>query len=113
MTSAEFVVWREFLGLGRRWVATQFGVKEQTVSRWEQKDFVPVAAEQAMRKWTDYTAQFVSSLTVAMLQADENAYIVAPRDDCVDLVSGMPTAWHRLVSARVAERTGLPVVWKD
>jgi hypothetical protein len=115
VTSAEFVVWREFLGLDRHWVARQFGVNERTVRRWESKGSVPVAAEQAMRKWLAYTAQFVSTLTVTLAGTVDAGMprIVAPHDDCTDLVQGMPPLWHRMVSARVAERTGFPIVWKN
>lgn len=106
------MVWREFLGLERRWIAEQFKVKEHTVRRWERRDFVPQAVEEAMNKWVTYTSQFVSALTVKIISQGVES-IVAPPDNCCDLVGGMPASWHRMVSARVAERTGLVIVWKD
>lgn len=114
MTGAEWSCWLDFLGLDNRWAAKQFGVTERTVKRWAQRDTVPDAAAHAMRRWIDYTNQFVSRLTITLTQSTDagRPNIVAPEDDCADLVTGMPPRWHRMISTRVAERTGFSIVWK-
>jgi hypothetical protein len=113
MTPAEFVCWREYLGLDRKWVASQFDVTERTVKRWEEGSKIPVAAEHAIGQWVEHAHRFVSALTIQLTKIDGGLpYVVAPQDDCVDLVDGMPAKWHRMIAARVAERTGLSIVWK-
>lgn len=73
---------------------------------------MPAAAEHAMREWIDVTSQYVATLTITLgKQAD--ARILAPMADCGDLVKGMPMQWHRMIAARVAERTGFPIAWKS
>ena len=116
MTAAAFKVWREFLGLPRTWVAGQFGVTQATVRRWETggRD-VPAAADHAMHEWVTTTANFVGALTVTMAKASDAGapHVLAPDDTYSgDDLAEMPPTWHRMVAARVAERTGYPIRWK-
>lgn len=114
MTSAEWVCWLDFLGLNNRWAAKQFGVNVRTVRKWAGMDVVPSAAEAAIRQWATYTERLVSKLTVSLsdsADAGGQPVIYAPQDDEF-MANGMPPRWYRMVSARVAERTGFPIVWK-
>lgn len=103
MRSTEFACWRGFLGLPAEWCASQFGCTARTIASWERRDNeIPTYAITMMKAWIDYAATIVGKLTVAGLGS-----IPAPLDSYAgDDLAGMPPSWHRMIAARVAERTG-------
>lgn len=110
MRSIEFRCWRDFLGLPQDWCANQFGCSVRTLSAWERRDQeIPKYAATMMSAWIEYANTVVGKLTVA----DLGRVIMAPMDYYVgDDLAGMPPTWHRQIAARVAERTGYPIVAK-
>ena len=107
MNCAEFKVWREFLGLPVPWVAKQIGVTPDTIRRWEDSDgTVNRLAQLMMRNWINTAQRAVGRLTVEFTESKES--IQAAKEDGV-----WPAGWYRMIAARVAERTGLEIVWHE
>lgn len=111
MNAAEFRCLREFLGLPVNWVAEQLYVKSDTIRRWE-RDHGQISpfARTLMRGWVSQANRVVGALTIELTK--RKSEINAPQDDCpTEMLDRMPASWHRMVAARVAERTGLEIVW--
>ena len=114
MTPAEFVCSRELLGLPITWVAEHLGVTERTVYRWEAGTTkIPAVMAQRMRAWVENTERIVGKVTVVISGAPARVKLETFPDKGFEHkgVEGWPASWHRMVMARVAERTQRPIVW--
>jgi len=108
MSTAEFRCWREFLGLPVAWIANALAITPDTIKRWERADGdVNRYAGLMMRHWVNDSAMVVNKLTVALSKQP----IKAPMEGTKGL--DMPPSWHRMISARVAERTGQVIEWHE
>lgn len=96
MSSAEFRVLRENLGLTTQWIAEELGVHHRTARRWDDGELaVPTRAATQLRAWhAAADAAVAAALNTAV---DE---LVVQRAD--DPTSPWPARWHRHVLARVA-----------
>lgn len=124
MSAAEFKVGRERLGLTATWVATQLGVTDRSVARWEAGE-MPVSrdAEALIDRVHTYTNRLVLT-TVRKLKLPKNAKPgdavvlftfrrdedMAPEGVWINQEDGpLPASWHRAMIGRVALITDLPV----
>ncbi|KJR10258.1 helix-turn-helix domain-containing protein [Gordonia sihwensis] len=111
MTSAEFRVARETLGLTTSWLATQFGVDERTVRRWDTgENPVPDARAALMLHLIEFTDDFITQV-IDGLDCDGDSVVVVYRED-EDLhrmwpAVPYPASWHRAAMGRVAAQTGI------
>jgi len=104
MTPAEFRCLREYLGLPLNWVASNLAVTERTVNRWENGVTpIPDRASAELARLAEYTNRCVEKV---MRMRKQYGQLVTTPDGEVD---GFPASWHRMVCARVAAETGLPV----
>ena len=109
MSAAEFVCQRELLGLPINWLARNLGVTVRTVYRWESgASPVPEWAAERMRLYINNTENVIGKVAVKVMQDPAIPFLVTYREDWG---TEMPASWHRLVMARVAERTGYPIEW--
>lgn len=116
MTSAEFVVVLQFLGIPHEWLARRLNVQDRTIRRWAAgshpiPDFVRLAIEDLEAE----TAAFVGAGVEALYQ-ERDPGLITYRSDAdyrahhpeVD----WPASWHRAVAARIAQEVhGLPIEW--
>lgn len=110
MSSAEFVCQRELLGLPINWLAKNLGVTVRTIYRWESGTHpIPEWAADRIRLYVKNTENVIGTVTVKVLNDPTIPFLVTYREDWG--LAGMPASWHRLVMARVAERTGYPIEW--
>lgn len=106
MTPAEFRCAREYLGLPLNWVAAYMGVAERTVNRWESAITpIPVHASIAMSKLAAYTALCVDKAVNRGLKRP----LVTSADTETVGYDGWPPSWHRMLCARIAERTAVGI----
>ncbi|GGX70134.1 helix-turn-helix domain-containing protein [Streptomyces fructofermentans] len=116
MTSAEFMVVCEFLGLTGSWLAEHVGVPAGTVDAWEQGARpVPHSVRTALRDLERLTGEFVDKAVDSLGDLPEPG-IVTYRDDAeyraAHPESGYPASWHRAVVARVAQEVpGLSIAY--
>lgn len=109
MSPAEFVCARELLGLPINWVAEQLGVSKRAVYRWEAGTYqIPERAAERMRAWVAQANQMVGMATLAV-NRDTSLCHTTFQDGQEELE--MPASWHRMVTARAAERTGREIRW--
>lgn len=96
MSSAEFRVLRENLGLTTQWIADELGVHHRTARRWDDGELaVPARAAVQLRAWHAAADDAVA----AALNTTEVELVVQRADDPA---SPWPARWHRHVLARVA-----------
>ena len=118
MTSAEFRVAREFLGLTGEWLADHLGVSSCTVRAWEQGKYpIPDGIRIELERLEKRTGAFIGAI-VAKLIDDADAQVVVYRSDAEYHAAypeiPYPAAWHRAVVARVAlEVPGLAITYPD
>jgi hypothetical protein len=106
MTPAEFRCMREYLGLPLNWVASNLGVTERTVNRWENGVTpIPDHASADLAHLVEYTGRCVEKI---MRTRKQHGQLITTTDDDM-VVDGFPASWHRMVCARVAAETGLAV----
>lgn len=110
MTAAGFRTRRELSGLTGRHLATLLGTDDRAVRRWESgKRPVPDSIAQQMRRISAETRTAVADMVAA---ADGGPLLTYPDDEQYTIVnpsSPWSASWHRAVTARAAEETGLPV----
>lgn len=107
MTSAEFKVVREFLGLTGDWLAAHLDVSPRTVRHWEQGKYaIPDGVRLAVGDLEQRTAEFINGIVGKLLDLPDPA-VITYRDDAEYHVAhpeiGFPASWHRAVVARVAQ----------
>jgi hypothetical protein len=115
VTPAEFRCAREYLGLEIRWIAKGLDVSVRQVNRWESGiSPIPDRATRAMTQMLAYTDRCVGFLTVEWPKQSPPRPLVT-YDDTVESMGeeGFPASWHRALCSRVAERTGLGIVYAD
>jgi DNA-binding XRE family transcriptional regulator len=111
MTSAEFVCARELLGLPINWLADHLGVSKRAIYRWEAGTYqIPETAAKMLRDLVYETSKLVGRTTLEV-QADNTLCHTTFRDSEQNPPGGMPASWHRMVTARAAERTGKSIKW--
>jgi len=111
LTAAELLCAREYLALPKAWLAEHVEVNLKTWWAYEAgRVRVPVRVTEAIRNLLEHTAQVVAGMTV-MVSEREGPINLATFPDSV-VPNGFPASWHRMVCARVAERTGQRIVWR-
>lgn len=117
MSAAEFKVCRERLGLTASWVATQLGVYEKTISRWETGErVVSEEAANLLRLIHARTSRLIMKsirkikkpTTLLTYRRDEDMVTFELFSD-LDLVVPLPASWHRAMTGRIALLTDQPV----
>ena len=121
---ADLRVRREVLGLSRAWLANRLGVAEQSVSRWESgaraipDDVWEVLAEGEERAEAVLDALAERLLTVPTWLEEEPEAVdvtVYPTDERLWAAhpgfAPWPAAWHRMLCARIRNRTDTPVAF--
>lgn len=121
MSAAEFKVARERLGLTASWVATQLGVADRSVARWEAGD-MPVSREaesviNAVHKYTNRMVMTQLRKLKAPKGSDTVLLYTFRRDEDMDPagiwtdqeVGPLPASWHRAMIGRIALMTDLKV----
>lgn len=110
MTSAEFRILRERLGVEVGWLADEFGVSVRAVNRWETGQR-PVSHRRAdqIRSMVAATDHFIARIVAELtLDDDDSPVLLTYRSDAEyrrehpDLP--WPAAWHRAAMGRVVER---------
>jgi hypothetical protein len=116
MTSAEFRVVRELLGVSGDWIAQRLGVSPRTVRHWEAgryriPDGVRVEVERMERETADAVAAGIAQLvgcpspSVVTYRSDAEYSAAHPE-------AGWPAGWHRAVVARIAQDVpGIVIRW--
>jgi hypothetical protein len=109
MTGAEFCCSREFLGLPRQWVAAKMSVHVKTIETWEgiSQSHVPERAEQFMNLLLELAERTVAKMTLKW----EGAIPVPHGRTALD--EKFPASFHRMIAARVNERTKSGIVYKE
>ena len=122
MTSAEFRVLRERLGLTTNWLAQHLDVLNRSVQRWDRGDraqTVPAEPARAMRELEQQARDRVDELVQQLhTQADSLSGQRLPTvttyvtDEQYQVLNGGPwtASWHRAVVGRAMEAYGRPVV---
>ena len=103
MSSAEFKVLREQLGLTAPWVAEQRGVAVRTVRNWEDRGPVPIPAAAWLFELRDRFNRAVEDEVFRLAELDDDPrrrVTVVPRID-EDSPDELPASFHRAVAARV------------
>jgi hypothetical protein len=110
MTPAEFRCAREFLGLSKSWVATQYGnVSKVFVEQWEVEGTkVPDDAAELMDALLAAASQTVGTLTIKWSQQNGDKAIPVPNGEVMP-DGEMPARYYRHIASRVAERTQLGI----
>lgn len=116
MTSAEFKVVREFLGLSGDWLASHLGVSPRTVRHWEAGRYaVPDGVRIAIEGLEDETAAFADGCAKKLADMPEPVVVTYRSDEeyrAAHPEVPFPASWHRAVCARVAlEVPGLSIVF--
>lgn len=111
LTTAEFRIAREDLGLSMEQVAARLGVAGRTVRRWEAgQSAVPQGVADQIGGWTDEADRQIA-LWVARLQDMPEPLLRIPRTGDLD---GWPAGWWRMLAARIVEDVpGLRVTYRD
>lgn len=108
MTPAEFRCAREFLGLEIKWIAAALGVTVRQVNRWE-RGVTPIPTRAS--DWLHAALADARSCVDCLVA--ENAPLVTYADAEVTVGDeDYPASWHRMVCARVADATGLPIAFE-
>lgn len=114
MTAAEFRITRERLGVPGDWLATELGVTERTVRRWENgSSTIPTGVVEQLSTLVATTEDFIGDVVAQlrknpMLDGDGAQWVTtyasdaAYREEQPDL--SWPAGWHRAAMGRVAER---------
>lgn len=115
MTSAEFRILREQLGVTTDWLAEQFGVDHRTVRRWDTgASRVPDGVAADMDRIRAATDDFVDQVASEVVDADQEQLVVY-RDEVQFRESwpglNYPAGWHRAAIGRVAAETGIRIVF--
>lgn len=111
MTSAEFRILRDKLGLTAAWVADQLDVTPRAVRDWDSgATRVPAAAADCLRGFDAATDDFINQV-VAAVNADPRPSDLIVYRDTESLTEqwptvGYPAAWHRAAIGRAAAITG-------
>ena len=109
MSAAEFVCQRELLGLSIVWLAENLGVTKRTIYRWENGTHpIPDWAADRIRLYVKNTQDVIGKVAVQVMKDPSIPFLTTYREDWG---TEMPASWHRLVMARVAERTGHRIEW--
>jgi transcriptional regulator with XRE-family HTH domain len=118
MTSAEFKVVREFLGLTGDWLARHLGVSSRTVRHWEQGKYaIPDGVRLEIESLESDTGEFVGGIVEKLMDLPDPV-VITYRDDAeyhaAHPESPFPASWHRAVIARVAQEVpGLSIAFAD
>lgn len=116
MTSAEFRVVREFLGLTPEWLAAHLTVSGRTVRHWEQgKYLIPDGVRIQLEDLERLTGEFIGKAVEQLMDLPEPG-IVTYRTDAEYHAShpesAYPASWHRAVCARIAQEVpGLSIAY--
>ena len=118
MKGAEYQCFREFLHLPVAWVSRVTGVPASRIREIELADAqVPAFLHDKMTTWIDEASQMVGKLTVHYQLKDVHvipaASDVTPAGHLRAWLCGYPPSFQRGISARVAERTKLPICWRN
>lgn len=118
MTSAEFRVVREFLGLTGDWLAARLKVTPRTVRLWEQgKHPIPDGIRVEIEDLEARTGEFVTALIDKLLDMPDPVVVTYRSDDQYHAAHPdmpFPASWHRAVVARVAQETpALSIVYPE
>lgn len=106
MSGAEFCCSREFLGLPRQWVAAKLGVHVKTIETWERSGNVPERAHEFMTLLLEMAQQAVGKMTLSWKG-------VIPVPQGRNGFEDFPASFHRMIAARVNERTKAGIVYKE
>lgn len=122
MSAAEFKVARERLGLTASWVASQLGVADRSIARYESGEMpVSLAAEELIEVVHAHTNRMVmSSMSKLKLRKGQDfvtLYTFRRDEDMAATYAGNPdtefgpltASWHRAMIGRLALITDLPV----
>lgn len=118
MTSAEFKVVREFLGLTGDWLAAHLDVSPRTVRHWEQGKYpIPDGVRLAIEGLEARTAVFVSGVIEKLMDIPDPGVVTYRTDEEYHAAHpeiGFPASWHRAVCARVAQEVpALAIAYAD
>lgn len=127
LTAAEFKTLREHLGIPGEWLARRFGVSDRSVRHWDSGKY-PVP--ERISRWMVWLAEATEATVAGIAERLETSpeserLLVTYRNDAElyarvadDPYRGLypdddvPSAWHRRMAARVAERVpGLRLVY--
>jgi len=118
MTSAEFRVVREFLGLTGDWLAGHLNVSPRTVRHWEQGKYqIPDGVRLEIEDLERRTGEFVAGCIDQLMDLPHPG-VITYRDDAeyhtVHPEVKFPASWHRAAVARIAQETpGLSIAFPD
>lgn len=118
MTSAEFRVIREFLGLTGDWLAGHLDVNPRTVRAWEQGKYpIPDGVRLEMEDLERRTGAFVAGCVKQIMDMPEPGVVTYRSDEEYHAAHPevpFPASWHRAVVARIAQEVpGLVIVYPD
>lgn len=124
LTAAEFKTLREHLGIPGEWLARHFGVSDRSVRHWDSGKYpVPERISRWLRWLAEDTEATVAWIAERLETSPERLLVTYRNDEeyaCAadDPHRGlypdddMPSAWHRRMAARVAERLpGLRLIY--
>jgi len=125
LTAAEFKTLREHLGIPGEWLARRFGVSDRSVRHWDSGKYpVPERISRWMRWLAEDTEATVAWIAERLENSPERLLVTYRNDEELDAGAAddpyrglypdddLPSAWHRRMAARVAERVpGLRLVY--
>ena len=127
LTAAEFKTLREHLGIPGEWLARRFGVSDRSVRHWDSGKYpVPERISRWLRWLAEDTEVTVSWIAERLETSPESERLLVTYRNDEELDAGaaddpyrglypdddLPSAWHRRMAARVAERvSGLRLIY--
>lgn len=108
LTSAEFKCLRESMGLTTKWLASYWGVAEQSVQRWERSRTPP---DRICASLAELKLMFDND--VERLSEQGGEYLLVPRNDSFRTDDDKPASWDRMIAQRVSERITVRILFNS
>lgn len=110
MTPAELKSRREALGLTHEFLARRWGMRKNTIYRWEAGRAVPDTCAADLDRLDALAAKAVEA---GVAEWTRHPHVIrVPRTDA-ESPDDMPAMWHRAIGERIRRRTGAVLEWTD
>lgn len=110
MTPAELKSRREGLGFTIEWLAARWGVRKNSVWRWEAGRTIPDIHAADLDRLDALAAKAVEA---GVAEWERHPHVIrVPRTDA-ESPDDMPAAWHRAIGERIRRKTGAAMEWID